>query len=217
MALKGDPQAFIRDNTKLISPALVPEVRLWLAAEDLPLWRAGEEELEAMGLGTPYWAFAWAGGQALARYVLDHKAEFFGRKILCFAAGSGIEAIACAQAMAGDVVASDIDPMAATAMALNALANDVFFTVSLQDYLGSQGDWDIVLIGDVCYEQQMAGRVQSWARSLAASGRRVLIGDPVRAYLERQGLEAIARYPARTTSLMEDTGLGNATVWEVRA
>lgn len=216
MPLKGDPQAFIRENTRLSAPALTPEVRLWLAAEDRPLWRAGEAELEEMGLGTPYWAFAWAGGQALARYILDHKAEFFGKRILSFAAGSGIEAIACAMAMAEDVVASDIDPMAATAMAMNALANDVFFTVSLQDFLGTQGDWDIVLIGDVCYEQQMAGQVQAWARALAASGRRVLIGDPVRAYLERQGLEAIARYPARTTSLMEDTGLANATVWEVR-
>ena len=213
--MSGDPQAFIRANTALSAPALVPEIRLWLAAEDRPLWRAGEAELEAMGLGTPYWAFAWAGGQALARHVLDHPAEFFNRRILCFAAGSGLEAIACARAMAADIVATDIDPMAATAMAMNALANDVAFTVSMADVIGTRGDWDIVLIGDALYEQAMSARVLAWAHDLAHGGTRVLIGDPVRAYLKCDGLTLLARYPARTTSLLEDAGLGNASVWEV--
>lgn len=211
----ADPRAWIQANTRLSAPALTPEIRLWLAQEDLPIWAAGEEALAELGLATPYWAFAWAGGQALARHVLDNPALVAGKTVLSFAAGSGIEAIACARAFAADVVAADIDPMAATAIAMNALENDVFVTVVLEDLIGRHDDWEVVLIGDVCFEAETAARVLPWARSLAASGRAVLIGDPLRGYLKPDGLEALARYTAPTTGIMEDSALRNATVWRV--
>ena len=209
----GDEGSIVADNTALIAPQLVPEIQLHLAAEDLPLYRAGEDELAAMGIGTPYWAFAWAGGQALARYVLDNPSSVAGRKVLDFGAGSGLVAIAAAMAGAFDVTAADIDPVAAEAMALNRSANDVWFEIETDDVVGTSGDWEVLLIGDVFYDKDMAERQLPWLRDQLALGRSVLVGDPGRLYLRNLGLEPLAEYHAPTTGIMEDSDLRNAKVW----
>lgn len=205
--------SIVSDNTTIITPQLVPEVQLHLADEDLPLYRAGEDELAALGIGTPYWAFAWAGGQALARYVIDNPSSVAGRKVLDFGAGSGLVAIAAAMAGAFDVTAADIDPVAAEAMALNRGVNDVWFEVETDDVVGTSGDWEVLLVGDVFYDKDMAVRQLPWLRDQLALGRSILVGDPGRLYLRNMGLEPLAEYHAPTTGIMEDSDLRNAKVW----
>ena len=207
------PSTLIRENTAVIAPRLVPEIRLHLADADLPLYRAGEDALRALGIGTPYWAFAWAGGQALARYVLDNPAVVAGKRVLDFGAGSGLVAIAAAKAGAATVTAADIDPVAAEAMALNRALNGVEFEIDSEDRIGTVGDWDPLLIGDVCYDKDIADRLFPWLRAQAAAGRTVLIGDPGRFILRDMGLETVASYHAETTGIMEDSDLRNARVW----
>ena len=214
--ITGDVQSLrtlIEANTAVIAPRLVPEIQLHLADEDLPLYRAGENELHELGIGTPYWAFAWAGGQALARYVLDNPDIVAGKRVLDFGAGSGLVAIAAAKAGAAAVTAVDIDPVAAEAMALNRALNGVEFEIDTTDLIGADGDWDPLLIGDVCYDKEIADRVLPWLREVAAAGRTVLIGDPGRFILRDLGLETIASYHAETTGIMEDSDLRNARVW----
>lgn len=211
-----DPAAFIRANTAIAAPPLVPEIRLHLASELVPLWQASEEELAARGVPPPYWAFAWAGGQALARYVLDNPEAVRGRHVLDLAAGCGLVAIAAARAGAARVEASEIDALAAAAIALNAPLNGVAVAVLREDLLDGPGrGWDVVLAGDVCYEKPMAGRVAAWLTARAAEGARVLLGDPGRAYLPKAGLQRLARYSVPTTRELEDTDVRNAVVWRV--
>jgi len=206
--------ALILEHTQLIQPQLTPEVSLHLAAEDLPFFRMGEDELAAAGLGVPYWAFAWAGGQALARYILDNPGLVRGRRVLDFGAGSGLVGIAAALAGAFDVTASEIDPMCAAAIRLNAEANDVYLDVALEDVIGDMDPaHEVVLVGDVCYDKEIADRLIPWLDALDDAGRTVLIGDPGRFYLPKLGLERIASYHAPTTALMEDSDLRNAGVW----
>lgn len=204
---------FILANTAVSSPSLVPEIRLHLADNDRPLYRAGEDELEQFGIGTPYWAFAWAGGQALARHILDTPSLVAGKTVLDFGAGSGITAIASVMAGAFDVIAADIDPVAGTAMALNREINDVWFEITSQDISGEIGDWDIVLVGDVFYEKDTVDQILPWLKALHRNGILVLFGDPGRFYLKDLGLEPIAIYAAETTGIMEDSDLRNARVW----
>lgn len=210
-----DPRGVIFENTAILSPRLVPEIDLHLAAEDRALYRAGEIELAEMGLGTPYWAFAWAGGQALARYILDNPKTVSGRKVLDFGSGSGLVAIAAAKANAFDVLASDIDPVAAEAMAVNRALNDVWFEITTEDVIGQAGDWEVILIGDAFYDKQLADSLTPWLRAERARGRTVLFGDPGRFYLNALGLQPIAAYHAETTGIMEDTDLRNARVWQL--
>lgn len=209
----GPQGSIVADNTAVIAPQLVPEIRLHLADEDLPLYRAGEDELAALGIGTPYWAFAWAGGQALARYLLDNPASVAGRKVLDFGAGSGIVSIAAAMAGAFDVTAADIDPVAAEAMSLNRTVNDVWFEIETDDVVGTSGDWEVLLVGDVFYDREMADRQLPWLRDQLALGRRILVGDPGRLHVRTLGLEPLAEYHAPTTGIMEDSDLRNARVW----
>ena len=205
--------AFIRANTAIEAPPLIPEIRLHLATEIVPIWRATEEELAEMGVPPPYWAFAWAGGQALARYILDNPETVAGRNVLDFASGSGLVAIAAAMAGATTVTATDIDPYASAAIGLNAGLNGVDVTISTGDMIGSKGPWDVVLAGDICYERPLADRVTAWLRSLAADGVTVLLGDPGRTYLPKDGLDWIVRYAVKTTRELEDTDVRNAVVW----
>lgn len=206
--------AVILEHTQLSAPRLTPEIQLHLAAEDLPFFRMGEDELHEAGLGVPYWAFAWAGGQALARYLLDTPEIVRGRRVLDFGAGSGIVAIAAAQAGAFDVTASEIDPLCAAAIRLNAEANDLYIDVALEDLIGDMSpEHEVVLVGDVCYDAEIAHRLIPWLEALDSAGRTVLIGDPGRFYLPKLGLERIASYHAPTTALMEDSDLRNAGVW----
>ena len=154
-----DRTGFILANTRLLAPPLVPEIRLHLAEESLPIWRKTEEELGEMGLPPPYWAFAWAGGQALARYVLDHPGEFEGKTVLDIGAGSGLAAIAASKAGARQVAAADIDALAVSAMGLNAAANNVAITATTDDWLSIDApQGEILLVGDLFYERPLAER-----------------------------------------------------------
>ena len=217
-ALRQAPADFIRANTRLQAPPLVPEVRLYLASEVVPLWEATETELAEQGLPPPFWAFAWAGGQALARYLLDHPEVVRGRRVLDFAAGSGLQGIAAKLAGAATVEAAEIDGFACAACRLNAEANGVEIAVREADIVGmANPGWDVVLAGDICYERPAAERITAWLRGLVTQDCLVLMGDPGRTYLPRQGLERIIAYGVKTSRELEDSDLRNAVVWRVGA
>ena len=216
-AFPADPAAFLLANTAPLSPPLVPEVVLRLANEALPLWEKTEEELGEIGLPPPFWAFAWAGGQALARYLLDNPEVVAGRRVLDFAAGSGLVAIAAARAGAAEVTAADIDPFSLPAMTANAAANAVAITISGDDLIGQDRGWDVVLVGDAFYERPLADRLLAWLQDLAARGATVLIGDPGRTYLPRSGLERLASYQVPVTRALEDSEIKRTSVWRLSA
>lgn len=211
----NDPAAFIRANTELLSPPLVPEIRLHLASEIVPIWRKTEEELAAEGVPPPFWAFAWAGGQALARWVLDHPDTVRGRRVLDFASGSGLSAIAAMKAGAREVVANEVDRFAIAAIALNAAANGVQIASAFEDLIGRDDGWETVIAGDVCYEREMSGRVFDWLTRLAKRGATVLMGDPGRNYLPKSDLNELAVYDVQTTRELEDREVRRTRVWRV--
>lgn len=210
-----DRAAFIAANTVVQSPELLPEIRLHLASEDMPIWQMEDEEREAAGVPLPYWAFAWAGGQALARYFLDQPEAVRGKSVLDVGAGSGLEAIAAAMARAEVVLAADTDPFAIAATELNTELNGMALDTTAQDLVGQSGDWDLVMIGDLFFEQPLSGQLESWLRGLHKAGVEILIGDPQRTFLPRQGLEQLATYAVPTTSALEDSDLRNASVWRM--
>ena len=214
--MKTDPETFIRANTSLLAPPHVPEIRLYLASEAHELWLKTEEELEAIGLPPPFWAFAWAGGQGLARYVLDHPETVKGKRILDFASGSGLVGIAASQAGAAKVTASDIDPWSQTAVRLNAAANSVSLDFNETDLIGQNVDADVVLAGDVFYDKSFAGALVPWFETLAAEGKDVLVGDPGRTYLPKDRLEFCAVYEVPVTRALEDSEVKKTTVWRFR-
>ena len=181
------------------------------------MWLKTEEELGEMGLAPPFWAFAWAGGQALARHIGDHPDLVRGRLTLDFASGSGLVAIAAARAGAARVEASEIDPFALAAIALNAEANGVEIFALAGDLVGRDDGWEVVLAGDVAYERDMAAAVADWLERLALRGAEVLIGDPGRAYLPRARLEAIAEYSVPVTRELEDSEIKRTGVYRFRA
>jgi predicted nicotinamide N-methyase len=211
-----DRPAFILAHTRLIAPPLTPELQLQLADEATDLWQKTEDELGRIGLPPPFWAFAWAGGQALARYILDHRELVAGRRVLDFASGSGLVAIAAAKAGAATVEASEIDEFALAAIALNAPHNDVSVKLRAGDLIGLDEGWDVVLAGDVSYQQDMAEAVTGWLAVLARRGAKVLIGDPWRSYLARQLLEPIAEYSVPTTRALEDAEIKRTGVFRFR-
>jgi predicted nicotinamide N-methyase len=206
-------EGFIRDNTALAAPPHVPEIRLHLADEAHDLWQRTEEELQAIGLPPPFWAFAWAGGQGLARYVLDHPGIVSGQFVLDFATGSGLVAIAAARAGAGRMLAADVDPFCGTAVALNAEANGVSIPFTDRDLTGTDEGWHVVLAGDVFYDRAMADPVCDWFAMLARRGTMVLVGDPGRSYLPRARLTELARYEVPVTRALEDAEVKRTTVW----
>ena len=211
-----DPAAFIRANTAVGAAPLVPEIALHLASEVVPLWQATEADLARTGLPPPFWAFAWAGGQALARYLLDHPSVVAGKRVLDFAAGSGLAGIAAALAGAARVEAAEVDRFAAAAIGLNAALNGVALEVVEDDLVGiANPGWDLVLAGDVCYERPMAESVETWLKTLAAKGTEVLLGDPGRSYLPKAGLERVIAYSVKTSRELEDTDVRNAVVWRI--
>lgn len=206
---------FIRANTALIAPPHVPEIALHLADEAHALWHRTEEELEEIGLPPPFWAFAWAGGQGLARHVLDHPHRVAGRRVLDFASGSGLVAIAAMKAGAAHVLAADIDPFCAAAIALNAAENGVAVDFTAEDLVGRPGDWDVVLAGDVFYDKGFAERLLPWFAALKATGAEILVGDPGRAYLPKTGLDRLATYEVPVTRALEDSEVKRTTVWRL--
>lgn len=212
----ADRIAFVTAHTTPAAPPLVPEIRLHTATAVTPLWHATEEWLAARGLGPPFWAFPWAGGQAVARHVLDNPGLVRGLRVLDFAAGSGLIGLAAAQAGAATVAAVDIDPLAEAAIAANAALNGLAVVPLAADLVGRNlPEVDVVLVGDVCYERPMAERVTAWLRALAADGRTVLLGDPGRAYLPREGLREIVRHVVPTTRELEDRDSRETVVWQV--
>jgi predicted nicotinamide N-methyase len=195
--------AFVRDNTRPGRAPLVPEIALLLASEITPIWQATEAWLAERNVAPPFWAFAWPGGQALARHVLDAPHLVAGRRVLDFAAGCGIAAIACALAGAASVEAAEIDPLAIAAIALNAAANGVTVAAALGDVVGAACRWDLILCGDICYEAPMTGHVLPWLRAMAACCE-VWLADPARGYQPRDGLHRLADYTVPTTHELED-------------
>jgi predicted nicotinamide N-methyase len=207
---------FILDNTDIVHPPHVPEIALRLATEAHDLWLKTEAELEAIGLPPPYWAFAWAGGQALARYVLDHPATVAGRSVLDFASGSGLVAIAACKAGAGTVTAADIDPFCREAISLNAAMNGVHFAVRTDDCVGMPVAEEVLLAGDVFFDRAMAAVIIPWFDEVASAGTEILVGDPGRAYLPQNRLEPLATYSVPVTRALEDAAVKRSTVWRWR-
>ncbi|MFO1247378.1 MAG: methyltransferase [Alphaproteobacteria bacterium] len=206
------PEQFITTNAVLIAPPLVPEIKLHLATEVVPLWRATEEELEKIGVPPPYWAFAWAGGQALARYVLDNPELVRGKQVLDIGSGSGIVGIAAAKSGAAHVLAADIDAHACAAILLNATANAVDITTTRDDVIGLPGAWDVILVGDLFYERPLAERLLAWLQPMAVSA---LLGDPGRNYFPKQGVERLALYSVQTTRDLEDREIRETGVYRL--
>jgi predicted nicotinamide N-methyase len=206
------PQAFITANAALMAPPLVPEIRLHLATEVVPLWRATEEELAKIGVPPPYWAFAWAGGQALARHVLDNPAIVAGKRVLDIGAGSGLVALAAAKAGAASVLAADIDAFACAAVRLNADANACAVMVTQDDLIGTDCIWDVILVGDLFYERPLAERLLAWLAPLAVP---TLLGDPGRNYFPKDQVAKLATYNVQTTRDLEDREIRETGVYRL--
>ena len=206
-----EPLLFVKETTSFVAPPLVPEIKLHLASELVPLWRKTEEELEKEGVPPPYWAFAWAGGQALARYILDEC--LCVKSALDFGSGSGLVAIAAAKAGAAKVLAADIDRFAAAAIALNAEENGVRVDVTTDDMIGRDGGWDAILVGDMCYERPLAERLTAWLDERARAGVLVLMGDPGRTYFPKSDVEKLATYQVQTTRELEDREIRETSVY----
>jgi predicted nicotinamide N-methyase len=211
----ADPTAFVRRQTAIATAPLVPELRLHLADSAVPLWEATEETLGRIGLPPPYWAFAWPGGQALARYLLDHPATVAGKTVLDFGAGCGIGALAAARAGAARVTAADIDDFAVAALRLNAALNGLTIEITTDDALARPPAADLLLLGDMCYERPLAERATAWAREAARAGVTVLLADPGRAYRPTDDLAELARYDVPTTLDLEDRTMRETVVWRV--
>src|SRR5262245_34661078 len=210
-----NPQSFIRANTRVRPVPLVAEIALYLADEAVPLWQKTEEQLNEEGLPPPFWAFAWAGGQALARYVLDHPECVRGKRVLDLASGSGLVAIAARKAGAREVTAADIDVFALAAIRLNALENEVELICTGDDLLTGPASksYDTVLAGDIFYEADTAERALAFALKQAALGATVLIGDPGRSYLPKERLVKLAEYSVPVTRELEDNEIKRTAVW----
>ncbi len=207
---------FILANTKLMPVPLVPEVRLHLAHEAVPLWQKTEEELGQMGLPPPFWAFAWAGGQALARYVLDNPDVVRGKTVIDLASGSGLVGIAAIRAGARSVLAADIDHFALEAIRLNAESNAVEMAAVADDLLQAAAPAaGAILVGDLFYERDLAQRLLAWLLAAHQQGADVLIGDPGRSYLPRERLVAVASYRVPVTRDLEDAEIKNTSVWRL--
>lgn len=208
---------FIRSSTEVGHAPLVPEIPLHLATESTPIWTLTADQLDASGLPTPFWAFGWAGGQALSRYLLDNPHAAQGRRVLSLGAGSGLEAISAAKAGARLVSANDIDPVACVAAGLNADLSGVTLDILETDLLDGAPapDADLILAGDICYERDLAERMMEWLQARRSEGAEVLVGDPGRPYLPRSGMTKLATYSATTTGALEDTDVRNAVVWRL--
>lgn len=212
----ADPTAFILANTRLQPVSHTPEISLWLADEITPIWRLTEEELGEMGLPPPFWAFAWAGGQALARYLLDHPETVRGRAMLDLASGSGLVGIAAMKTGAAHVLCADIDPFCEAAVALNAEANDVVVGFTAANLLDRDPPVvDLICAGDVFYERPMAERVIAWLKAARDRGVDVLIGDPRRSYFPKGDLVQLAEYEVPTTRELEDQAVKRSGVYRL--
>jgi len=201
---------FIRTHTRLAPVPFVPEIALHQADEPIELWVKTEEAGPEQP--PPFWAFAWAGGQALARHVLDHPALVLGKRVLDIGAGSGLVGLAAVKAGAAQVLAADIDAFACAAIRLNAQANDCALAVTQEDLIGIAGAWDVILVGDLFYERPLAERLQAWLKPMSAV---VLLGDPGRNYFPKTNVEKLASYSVQTTRDLEDREIRETGVYRL--
>jgi predicted nicotinamide N-methyase len=209
------PDEFIRAHTTVGTAALVPEIQLCLSNDITPLWQDLEAWLGTPNVAPPFWAFVWPGGQALTRYLLDHPEVVRGRRVLDLAAGSGISAIAMAKGGAR-VDASEIDPVAAAAIGLNAALNSVTVEVLVEDVTDRQAAaWNVIVAGDVCYEKGMTAAIFPWLQQAARNGITVLMADPGRDYLPRHGLVEVGRYVVPTSVDLERGEWRDTLVYQV--
>lgn len=209
-------RAFIKEHTVLAAPPLVPEIKLHLASEITPLWRATEASLAQEDMPPPFWSFAWPGGQALARFIMDHPQWIKDRRVFDFASGSGLVAFAAKMAGAKTVTANDVDPLAILAITLNAEANALEINTAQEDYVGKNMDeFDVILAGDFCYEWPMAGYAVEWLRLCVAEGKTVLIADPGRTYLPQEGIKALAHVDVPVSREVEDSAIKHTTIYQL--
>jgi predicted nicotinamide N-methyase len=211
------PDFVLKDHTRIGSAPLTPELRFHLADPQSDLWRQEEEALMAQGLPSPFWAFAWGGGQALARLILDQPELVRDKRVLDFACGCGVAGIASAKAGADLVTGTEIDAFAVHAARANARLNDVPMQVLHADLVGADDGWDVVLAGDVFYETEAGAAITGWLESLHDRGALVLIGDPGRAYLPKDKLSVMTRFEAPKAGDLEDQDVGAARVWRFHA
>lgn len=209
-------RAFIESHLAVGRSALVPEISLYLASELTPLWLATEAFLDRHGMAPPYWAFAWPGSEALAAYILANPALVAGKKVLDFAAGCGLAGIAAAKAGAARVEAAEIDPLAAQAITLNAQLNNVEIEVIQADIVGQTSAWDIILTGDVCYEQKMAQQLMAWFKRQAQCSI-VLMADPGRAYRPQDPGQKLAEYNVPTSLELENSSAREVVIYKIFA
>lgn len=206
-------QAFILANTAPLPVPHCPSIQLYLAHEAVALWQLTQAELEAQGLPLPFWAFAWAGGQGLARYVLDNPPCVAGKRVLDLASGSGLVGIAAKLAQAATVMCADIDPFSMQAIRLNAMLNNVQVDITLTDLIGTDVDYDVVLVGDLFYEREIAAPLFAWLKRLSCGGALILIGDPGRTYLPHKGLTSVGDYQIAVSRALEDAEVKRTQVW----
>ncbi|WP_319531543.1 50S ribosomal protein L11 methyltransferase [uncultured Cohaesibacter sp.] len=223
MTGNSDRKAFIQSSTSILPVPLTPEIRLHLADDETPLWRMSEEDLAELGLPSPFWAFAWSGGQALARYCLDHPDIIRGKRVFDFASGSGLVAIAACLAGACEVTACDIDPLATEAIGLNSALNgnaperltatdrNILEAAEMEILL--QDPPDVFLAGDVFYDQAMSKDVLALLDALSQRDCLILIGDPKRSYFPDASLEELASYSIPRTRALEDADIQDTRVW----
>jgi predicted nicotinamide N-methyase len=210
-------KAFIAAHTRLLPVPYTPEISLYLADEVTPLWQKTEDELGEMGLPPPFWAFAWAGGQALARYILDNPETVSGKRVLDFASGSGLVAIAAMKAGASSAHAADIDGFALEAMNLNASSNDVRITPVEENVLGRFDiEADVILAGDIFYDREIAAAVLAWLKGWRDRGAAILVGDPGRTYLPKDDLSLLATYQVPVSRDLEDLEIKKSSVWTLK-
>lgn len=211
---RGDPARFILEQTARASPPLLPEISLHLASEITPIWQATETYLDEQGIAPPYWAFAWPGSIALARHILNAPALVAGRRVLDFAAGSGLAAIAAMRAGAASATAVEIDPLAGAAIALNAEANRAAVQVLIGDITGTEPQAELIICGDICYEAPMTLHLWPWLRRCARRAE-IWLADPGRAYLPAEGLQAFAEYAVPTTHELESRTSRKVTLYRL--
>jgi predicted nicotinamide N-methyase len=208
--------SFIAANSALRPVPEVPEISLYSADDAFSLWEAVERETGRSDQPPPFWAFAWPGGQALARYVLDHPEQVAGRRVLDLGSGSGLTAIACARAGAAAVLASELDPFALAAIELNATANDVSIAVTGDVLAGSGQEAQVVLAGDIWYERRLAQQALGLLQRARARGADVLIGDIGRAFLPRPLMRELTAYDVPVIAELEDAAVKRVLILTLR-
>ena len=209
-------RSFILENTTLTHPPLVPEIKLYLAEQSLPIWQKTQDELNEDNVPPPYWAFAWAGGQALARYLIDKPQAVRNKTVLDLGSGCGITALAARRSNAARVLASDIDQISGIAAQLNAAANNLVIDTTDQDILAqTPGDYGVLLVGDLFYERPLAERVMSYLEKAKKGGAMILAGDPQRTYFRPDRFSQLAQYQVQVSQELEDCEQKPTAVWQL--